>query len=75
LLWGWETSPVTVDDNIISQFHFSVINSAQTNYLGLLFPLTEFGAGARTYLFLAVECASTTFIPRINIYLQVFYSK
>ena len=50
LLRGWKLPPVTVDDSIIYQFHFSVVNfCSKLNCLGLLSPLTEFRAVARTY--------------------------
>jgi len=44
-----ETSPVNVDDYIISIPFFGCQLLLKLNRLGLLFPLTEFRAVARTY--------------------------
>jgi hypothetical protein len=59
LLRGWKTSQVTVNNNMIHQFHFLVLTSAQTKCLRLLFPLTEFGGGREHTPLLLAGCTST----------------
>jgi hypothetical protein len=62
LLRGWKTSPKTVNYNIIYQFHFLLLTSAQTELFRVIVSFTKFGAVARTYPVACSGCASATLI-------------
>lgn len=68
LLRGWKTFPVTVDDNIISQFHFRLLPSVQTKLFGVIISFNGIWSGCANSLLVAGYVrASTTLIFQILI--------